>query len=152
MSLVDENKSVLKFNLIMESANLVIAEGNSPWLLLSKVNTTEWMDKEPESCMVVDIKQKEPVPKGRTAMMDHAEFTIFVGYRPEGWLSNEKDGGRQRLNGWQMEVRDQMNDGTLLDGAGKSLPPGGEPVYLPFSVYELADFNEYDFGHFLGEE
>ncbi len=151
MSFLEGNKSVLKFTLIMESANLVFAEGNSPWRLLNKINSTRWMAKEPESCMVVDIKQKEPVPLGKTAMMDHAEFTIVVGYRPRGWISGEKDNGRQRLNGWDLELRDQTNDGTLLDGSGNPLPAGAEPVYLRYSVYETRDFNDYDFGDFEGE-
>jgi len=99
MSLLDGNKSVLRFTLIMESANLVCAEGNSPWRLLNKINSTRWMNKKPESCLVVDIKQKEPVPVGRTAMMDHAEFTIVVGYRPRALINGGKHKGRQRLTG-----------------------------------------------------
>ena len=152
MGLRDENKTVLTFNLLMESANILGAEENSPWQLRNKLNSTAWMGKEPESCMVVDIKQKEAIPVGKTAMMDHVEFTIYVGYRPRGWISGEKREGLQRLNSWQLEVRDQMNDGTLLDGAGKPLPVGHPPVYLPYDIYELADFNDYDFGHFLGDE
>ena len=152
MSLLDGNKSVLRFNLLMESVNLVPGEGSFPWRIPSKINSTPWMDKEPESCMVVEFKQKEPVPIGKTAMMDHAEFKILVGYRPHGWISDEKHGGRERLNGWHLEIIARTNDGTLLDGAGKPLPPGQEPVFLCYNVYELADFNDYDFGNFLGEE
>ena len=74
------------------------------------------------------------------------------GYRPDGWISDTKDGGRQRLNGWQLEVRDQMNDGTLLDGHGKPLPLGEAPVYQRYHVCELANYNEYEFGDFLGEQ
>jgi hypothetical protein len=152
MSLLDGNKAILRFNIHLESASMVFAEGNSPWRLMNKINSTQWMGKEAGSSMLVDIQQKQPVPLGKTAMMDHAEFLVVVGYRPDGWISDIKDGGRQRLNGWQLEVRDQMNDGTLLDGHGRPLPPGGVPVYLRFRVYESADYNDYDFGDFLGEQ
>ncbi len=152
MSFSSGNKRVLKFTLIMESANLVSEEVNSPWRLLNKINSTTWMGKEPESCMIVDVKQKKSVPFGKTAMIDHAEFTILVGYRPPGWISDEKHEGRQRLNGWDLEVCDQMNDGTLLDGSGKPLPVCDELVYLRYKTRETADFNDYDFGDFEGEE
>jgi hypothetical protein len=152
MSLLDGNKSILKFTLIMESANPGCDEDNSPWRLFNKINSTRWMDKEPESCKVVDIKQMKPVPVGKTAMMDHAEFEIMVGYRPRGWISDKKNNCRQRLNGWVLEVCDQTNNGILLNGSGKPLLAGKEPVYLRYNVYETADFNDYDFGHFEGEE
>jgi hypothetical protein len=39
-----------------------------------------------------------------------------------------------------------------LDGRGQPLPPGVEPVFLRHEVCEYADFNDCDFGHFVGEE
>jgi hypothetical protein len=82
MSLIDGNKSVLKFNLLAESLNILSPKGKSPWQLMNKLNSADWMDKEPGSCRVIDIQQKQSVPVGKTAMMDHAEFLILVGYRP----------------------------------------------------------------------
>jgi hypothetical protein len=146
------NKSVLKFNLLSESASVLSPTSNSPLRLLNLLNSKEWMGKKPGSCRVVDFKQDKPVPLGKTAMMDHAEFLLFVGYRPNGWISDVKDDGRQRLNGWNLEVRDQKNDGTLLDGHGQPLPPGAEAVYLRFEMCHLVDFNDYEFGHFLCED
>ena len=86
MSQLDNNKNILRFNVHLETANMVFAEGNSPLRLLHKINSTEWMGKEAGSCMVVDIPQKQPVPLGKTALMDHVEFLVVVGYRPEGWI------------------------------------------------------------------
>jgi hypothetical protein len=146
------NKTVLRFSLIAESINVASQKDVSPCGLLNKLNSVEWMGKEPGSCRVIHIQQKESVPVGKTAMMDHAEFLVFVGYRPHGWISDVKDGGRQRLNGWRLEVRDQRNDGTLLDGHGKPLPEGAEPVYLTYEIYHLADYSNCDFGTFLGEQ
>lgn len=137
MSLKDENKEMFTFNLLSEPGT----GGRSPLQVLGLLNATPWNGKEAESCMVVDINQKEPVTANQTA-----EFTITIGYRPKGYISDVRDGGRQRLNGWQLEARDQKNDGTLLDGNGQPLPPGGEPVYHPFDIYHTAEFNDFDFG------
>jgi hypothetical protein len=46
---------------------------------------------------------------------------------------------------------DRMKDGTLLDGHGNPLPQGGQPVYLPYELYSDVDFNEMNFGEFVGE-
>jgi hypothetical protein len=118
MGLLDGNKSVLKFNLIAEPLNPVSPKGKTPWQLMNLLNSTQWMGKEPSSCRVVDIQQKKPVPMGKTAAIDHAEFLLLVGYRPAGWISDSKNDGLQRNNGWKLEVLDRRSDGTLLDGNG----------------------------------
>jgi hypothetical protein len=146
------NKTVLRFRLIAESLNLGSPDTMTPWGLLNKLNSTEWMGKEPGSCRVVHIQQKEPVSAGKTAMLDHAEFLVYVGYRPDGWISDTKNDGRQRLNGWKLEVRDEKQDGTLLDGHGGPLAPGATPVYRAFEMLHLADYTKYAFGTFLGED
>ena len=151
MRLLEGNKSVLKFSLLVESSGGPIASESSPWRLIGMTNNGQWMGKEPGSCMVVDIFQTRPVAVGKAALTDHAEFSVQVGHRPKGWISAEKDGGRQRLNGWRLEIRDQKKDGTLLDGNGSELPPGREPVYLPFTIFEAADFNAFSFGDLNGE-
>ena len=152
MGLLDGNKTLLRFTLVMESVNVETVLANSPLSLLNKLNSFRWMGKDPETCMVVNFEQKEPVPLGKTAVMDHAEFLILVGYRPEGWISDLTDAEDQRLNGWHREMLDRRSDGSLLDGHGNDLPAGAAPVWLRFRAYEAIDFNEYDFGHFLGEE
>ena len=92
MSLLDGNKTILKFNLLSESVNILSQEGNSPWRLMNKLNSTEWMGKEAASCRVIDIQQKKAVPVGKTGMMDHAEFLVLVGYRPEGRKRHQERG------------------------------------------------------------
>ena len=151
MRLLEGAKSILKFSLLVESTGNPIASESSPWRLINATNSGQWMGKEPGSCMVVDIFQTRPIAAGKAALTDHAEFSVQVGYRPKGWTSAERDGGRQRLNGWRLEIRDQKKDGTLLDGDGNVLPPGGEPVYLPFTIYGSADFNAFSFGDLNGE-
>ncbi|MEX0728910.1 MAG: hypothetical protein WEB58_17750 [Planctomycetaceae bacterium] len=136
MSLKDENKEIFSFNLLAEPGS-----GKTPLELLGLLNATTWNDKEPESCMVVEISQKTPVTTYQTA-----EFIITVGYRPRGYISDIRDNGRQRLNGWQLEVRNQRNDGTLLDGNGETLRLGAEPVYLGYDIYHVEEFNDVDFG------
>src|SRR5262249_8672440 len=134
-----------------ESVNPTSPGDSSVWRLLNKANRTAWMGREPESCVVISIDQKEAVPIGRTATIDHAEFIVLVGYRPHGWISDVKDGETQRRIGGLIERRSEMPDGPLLDGTGKPLPPGAEPVYRSFRGHDVADFNVYDLGEFLGE-
>jgi hypothetical protein len=155
MSYRNGNKSVLRFRVHLERPNPLSENDKTPWQLL---NTVAWMGKEPKSCRVIDIKQAAAAPMSKAAssedggsLIDHAEYLVLVGYRPHGWISNVKNNGRDRLNGWQVEIRDQMNDGTLLDGKGQPLPLGSEPVFLKFEQNHYADFNEYEFGEFLGE-
>jgi hypothetical protein len=147
-------KSVLKFSVLAESINRPDAPTDSPWRLLlgGNVNSTEWMGKEPASCKVIDVQQAAPAPRGKTALIDHAEFLVTVGYKPPGWISPFPGRDDQRYNGWDIEVLDRTAEGVLLDGKGSPLPPGAEPVYLRFTAYVPADFNLYDFGTFLGEE
>lgn len=140
-----ENKSVLKFCLTVGD----VIEGcsdESALSLLNVTNETEWMGKEPKSCRLIDMKQDKSTPIGSPV-----RFVILVGYRPHGWISDIRNDGRDRNNGWMLEIRDQTNDGTLLDGHGKPLTEGAEPVFLLYEHLHTAEFNDYDFGKFLGE-
>lgn len=112
---------------------------------MNKLNEKEWMGKEPRSCKIKDIKQKQPV-----AMGDYAEFDIFVEHKPKGCITFDKGGFW--YDGWTLRHIDVMKDGTLLDGSGKPLPAGADPVFLSWRVFEETDFNNYDFGKLLGEE
>ncbi|MCA9125113.1 MAG: hypothetical protein H6822_02000 [Planctomycetaceae bacterium] len=136
MDLLGGNKSILKFRLIAPVGYMT-----KFWQLSNKLNATEWMGKEPESCRIIDFQQKEPVHAGQ-----NADFSIAVGYRPHGWISDMLDDGSRRYNGWAIEPRDQKQDGTMLDGSGNPLTAGADPVYLHFNVFHLAEFNAYDFG------
>src|SRR5665213_2891018 len=46
----------------------------------------------------------------------------------------------------------RSNDGVLLDGHGQHLKDGDPPVYLPYEIYPDVEFNDSDFGDFVGEE
>lgn len=152
MNIMEGNKRILTFNLLGESMSMEDVHRGLTFKLLNRVNSREWFGKEPGSCRVIDVHQAEPVPVGRTATMDHVEFWIAVGYRPKGRISGETDDGLRRLNGWTLEMRDQTPDGALLDGHGRPWPEEADPVYRPISACGSADFNDFDFGHFVGEE
>ena len=40
----------------------------------------------------------------------------------------------------------------MLDGHGKMLPAGQDPVVLGWEMYERTDFNKHDFGRLVSEE
>lgn len=108
------------------------------------LNRTEWRGKEPRSCAVTSVQ-------GRTHTADSTGpmvWDVEVSYRPKGTITYV---GGTKYDGWTAMMLDRMKDGTLLDGHGQPLPEGKPPVYLPFEVYDDAEFNEIDFGKFLGE-
>ena len=148
---MSENKSVLKFSLLVEASTLPVLARGSLFFLMNKVNSVPWLGKETRSCRILDFRQREAVPVDSEGKMCHAEFAVAVCYRPPGWISGVASDGSDRLNGWEKEVRDQTKEGVLLDGYGKPLPHGVEPVYLRFEILHEADFNEYDFGSLLAE-
>lgn len=108
------------------------------------LNRTEWRTKEPRSCAVTKLT-------GRPYLAGSPEPVVFdleITYRPKGYITFV---GGTKYDGWTAMMLDRARDGTLLDGNGKPLAPGLPPVYLPFEVYEDADFNLIDFGEFVGE-
>jgi len=105
------------------------------------LNRTEWRGKEPRSCAVTKVKSR---PSSGGPLI----FDVEVSYRPKGTITYV---GGTKYDGWTAMMLDRMRDGVLLDGHGKPLPEGQPPVYLPFEVYSDVDFNEIDFGEFMGE-
>ena len=83
-------------------------------------------------------------------MGDYAEFQILVEYKPKGCITWDRGGFW--YDGWKLRHINIKRDGTLLDGKGKPLPAGADPVFQSWNVYATTDFNKYDFGKFLGEE
>ncbi len=108
------------------------------------LNRTKWRGKEPRSCGVTRVNGHAggAVPHG-TMVVD-----LEVSYRPKGCITFVGD---TKYDGWTAMMVDRMKDGTLLDGHGKHLPEGQPPVYLPFELYEDIEFNDLDFGEFIGE-
>ena len=108
------------------------------------LNRTEWRGKEPRTCAVVSVKSRPHAfkPEGTP------EVDVEVAFRPKGVITFS---GGTKYDGWSAMVLDRKKDGTLLDGHGNPLPEGQPPVYLPVDVYEDVDFNEINFGEFLGE-
>lgn len=105
------------------------------------LNRTEWRGKEPRSCAVTGLHSGTN-DKG-LAICD-----VEVSYRPKGYITFV---GETKYDGWTAMMLDKQKDGTLLDGHGKPLLPGQPPVYLPFEVYEDAEFNDMNFGEFVDE-
>lgn len=108
------------------------------------LNRTTWMGKEPRSCGVTSVK-------GRPYSADTKDplvWDIEVSYRPKGCITYVGD---TKYDGWTAMVLDRKKDGTLLDGQGKPLAEGQSPVYLPYELYEDMEFNDIDFGEFVGE-
>lgn len=108
------------------------------------LNRTEWRGKEPRSCGLTGVKLR-PYSAGSS---EPKVFDIEVTYRPKGCITFV---GQTKYDGWTAIMLDRKTDGTLLDGHGNPLPPGQPPVYLPFEVYPHVEFNEIDFGDFVGE-
>jgi hypothetical protein len=108
------------------------------------LNRTPWRGKEPRSCGITAITGRpyaagSPEPK---------VYDIEVTYRPKGCITYVAG---TRYDGWTTSVLDRAGDGTLLDGNGQRLPEGHPPVYLQYEIYDDIDFNEMDFGEFVGE-
>jgi hypothetical protein len=136
-------QSVLRF--VVRSADHPMAV-MSRFLPQGKVvlNRLEWRGKEPRSCGIISVKGR-PHAAGSP---EPAVFDIEVGYRPKGCITYT---GGTKYNGWAALVLHRAPDGTLLDGQGKPLPEGDLPVYRQVEVFEDVDFNEIDFGEFVGE-
>jgi hypothetical protein len=136
-------QSVLRF---------VMRSTGNPFDLMSRfhpkgktvLNRTEWRGKERRSCGVSSV-QMRPYSAGSN---EPRVVDVEVSYRPKGCIVYV---GNTKYDGWTALVVDRKPDGTLLDGRGNPLPEGAEPVYRAFEVYEDVDFNEMDFGEFVGE-
>lgn len=108
------------------------------------LNSTEWRGKEPRSCSITGVRSGPHIVTSE----DPVAFDVEVSYRPKGCITFV---GNTKYDGWTAMVLDTARDGTLLNGHGKPLSEGQPPVYRPFEVYDAVDFNEMDFGEFLGE-
>lgn len=133
--------TLLKFKLTAKIPPKIWLEG------ANKLNKTAWMGKDPETCKIVDFKQRQGVTINRDAVFD-----IVVEHRPQGCIT--LDGSGYIQDSWKVKHIDVSTDGkTLLDGKGKPLPPGEDPVYCgPWRFFNATDFNKFDFGELIGEE
>ena len=137
------NQSVLRF---------VLRSNEDPVAVMSRfqpqgkplLNRTEWQGKEPRSCRVTSVNSR-PHPAGSS---DPVVYNVEVTYRPKGCITYT---GGTKYDGWTALQLDRAANGTLLDGHGNPLPEGHPPVYRKVEVYEDADFNQIDFGEFVGE-
>lgn len=139
----DKKQTILKFELEVPLGPFGVFERFYPKGQMV-LNSQEWYGKEPRSCAVTNLRS---APRS----MDSEAATIFyieVTYKPKGVISYT---GETRYDGWTAMLLDRMKDGTLLDGHGKPLAPNSPPVYLPYEMYHDTDFNEIEFGKFLGE-
>lgn len=109
------------------------------------LNRTEWRGKEPRSCGVTRMNLS-PEKSGSEPRVFIAE--IEVAYRPKGCITYV---GQTKYDGWTALMLDRTRDGVLLDGHGNPLPDGQPPVYLPFELFNDVEFNDIDFGEFVGE-
>jgi hypothetical protein len=56
---------------------------------------------------------------------------------------------RFRPHGWTVHKAERTHDGQLVDGHGRPLPEGHEPVLLGWDVRGEIDFNTFSFGLLL---
>ena len=89
------------------------------------LNRTMWRGKEPRSCAVTSVNAR--------LERDGWEWRIEVSYRPKGYVSYL---GNTRYDGWTAMVPDRSTD---------------PPKMVPREVFTDTDFNELDFGEFVGE-
>lgn len=108
------------------------------------LNRTEWRGKAPRSCGITSVRSRPHAAGSGEPIVVDVEVTC----RPKGSIAYV---GGTKYDGWTAMILDRKKDGTLLDGHGQPLPEGQPPVYLPFEVYDDADFNAIDFGEFVGE-
>jgi hypothetical protein len=106
------------------------------------LNRTAWRGKEPRSCAITHVAS------GLAATIEPTIVDVEVSYRPKGCISYS---GNTRYDGWTAMPLDRRNDGVLLNGNGEPLEDGKPPVYLPKEVYTDVEFNDIDFGQFVGE-
>jgi D-glycero-D-manno-heptose 1,7-bisphosphate phosphatase len=59
---MSENKSVLRFCLLVEASGPPVLDPRSPFSLQGRVISAPWMGKEARSCRILDIRQREAVP------------------------------------------------------------------------------------------
>jgi hypothetical protein len=136
-------QSVLRF---------VLRSAGNPMEIMSRfhpqgnmvLNRTVLRGKEPRSCGIVSIKGRPHAAGSSQPVV----FDIEVAYRPKGCITYT---GGTKYDGWTALVLDRAQDGTLLDGQGEPLPEGHPPVFRPVEVFGDVDFNEIDFGEFVGE-
>jgi hypothetical protein len=139
----ESKQSVLRF---------VLKSDGNPLELMSQfhpkgrtvLNRTEWRGKEARSCGVSSVHMR-PYSAGSN---EPRVFDVEVSYRPKGCIVYV---GNTKYDGWTAMLVDRKPDGTLLDGQGNTLPDGEAPVYRAFEVYEVVEFNDMDFGEFVGE-
>ena len=107
------------------------------------LNKAEWRGKEPRSCGVTRVKSRSH------SMGDPSPIIvdIEVAYRPQGYISYE---GTTRYDGWSATAPIKK-DGVLIGRDGQPLKEGEPPIYQAFDVYPDTDFNEMEFGEFVGE-
>jgi hypothetical protein len=100
------------------------------------LNRTEWRGHPPRSCAITRLSGK-----GTGSGSDIHPFTanIEVTYRPKGYISYT---GKTRYDGWTAMVPAEP---------GKRFKDGEQPSYVPREVYQDIEFNELDFGDFVGE-
>lgn len=131
----------------------VLRSSENPMALMARfqpqgktvLNRTEWRGKEPRSCGVTRMNLS-PEKSGSEPRVFIAE--IEVAYRPKGCITYV---GQTKYDGWTALMLDRTRDGVLLDGHGNPLPDGQPPVYLPFELFNDVEFNDIDFGEFVGE-
>ena len=141
--LARSTKAVLKF---------VLKTTENPMQVFSRLrpsgetllNSSKWQGKEPRSCCIGSINSRPHALNSCGPTV----FDIEVEYKPKGFISYT---GETRYDGWTALILNRDKDGTLLDGQGGRLPDGHSPVYLERELYKDTDFNELDFGDFVGE-
>jgi hypothetical protein len=108
------------------------------------LNRIEWRGKEPRSCAVTNVTVRPRSAGSNEPYIADIEVT----YRPKGCITFV---GGTKYDGWTAMMLDRKKDGTLLDGRGNPLPESATAVYLTFEVYNDVDFNQIEFGDFVGE-
>lgn len=82
------------------------------------------------------------------------QVTYEFHFNPDGWVKFVLNQGTRQLNadgdGYESiltETGQPVSDPVPLDADGRALPPDGEPIWLPFTVYPVRPFPSfYGFG------
>jgi hypothetical protein len=110
------------------------------------VNTDSFAGANAGQCKIFNISAEKHIepwgPEGAEEDVTYWSVTYEIHFRREGWHKDILDQGRYEIeSGDKLKAIEDSEDRpvadpVLLDGSGKQLPAGEDPVFLPYHVYK----------------
>lgn len=113
---------------------------------IDALNAVAWKGRAPFTVKVESIEAKRM--KGRNGWF--WKVTYVIAWNDDGWAIEILDRGRNELIAGVLTPIQATGTGIpsekLLDGTGRVLAVGADPIYLPFDVLHLQDINDLNIG------